>query len=151
MNELQIEKILARNRKSKRHFLGVFAADELPEKAKKYPHCFVANTDPHWKRGQHWVALWITSPKKAEYFCSLGKAPNPQFKTYLSNFQHVQTNEGKQIQANNETTCGQFCIFFLLSRAEGQTFDQIIGILWRTRAMGDYLVKHFMRTLIQPI
>jgi hypothetical protein len=114
---------------------------------KKYPHCFVANTDPHYRKGQHWVSIWVQNSHSAEYFCSLGEPPNARFQQYLSAFQSVKVNN-RQIQANLEDTCGHYCIYFLICRAQGQSFPQIMQTLWRTRAMADMLVKFFVRNLI---
>jgi hypothetical protein len=148
MNGKQLERILRSNPHTRQHFLGVFAADNLPH-SKKYPHCFVANTDPHYRKGQHWVSIWVQNSHSAEYFCSLGEPPNARLQKYLSIFQWVKVNN-RQIQANLEDTCGHYCIYFLVCRAQGQSFPQIMQTLWRTRAMADMLVKFFVRHLIVP-
>ena len=147
MNSIQLESILRNNKFTKRNFLGVFAADNLPKNVKRFPHCFIANTDPQWQRGEHWVALWIPNSKNAEYFCSLGEEPNASFQSYLSQFKNVLKNN-KQIQGTTENTCGHYCIYFLVSRASGHSFAQILDTLWRTRAMADMLVKFFVRHLM---
>lgn len=149
MNSNQIDQILRKNKFTKKYFLGVYSSDKLPTRLLKYPYCFVANTDPHWLKGQHWISIWVSSPRSVEYFCSLGQKPNKPFQDYLDKFKKIQTND-KQIQGANENTCGYFCIYFLMSRATGQSFSEIMSILWRTRAMADILVKFFVRYLLFP-
>src|SRR5690242_5596580 len=110
MNSIQLESILRKTKFTKRYFLGVYSADNLPKNVKRFPHCFIANTEPHWQRGEHWVALWINDPKNAEYFCSLGEQPNPNFQLYLNKYKNVKMNN-RQIQGTTENTCGHFCIY----------------------------------------
>jgi hypothetical protein len=148
MNSEQINQILRRNTHTKKYFLGVYSADNLPHTIAKYPSCFVANTDPHWEMGEHWICIWMQSPTKAEYFCSLGEAPPPTFQAFLTKFKYIQTNEGKQIQSPGENTCGHYCIYFIVCRATGQSFNTVINTLWKTRAMADMLVKYFVRHLM---
>ena len=52
MNTLQLERALKRNTFTKKIFVGVFAADELP-KLNTFPCGFVANTDPSTEPGTH--------------------------------------------------------------------------------------------------
>ena len=50
MNTLQLDRALKRNTFTKKTFVGVFAADELP-KLNTFPCGFVANTDPSTEPG----------------------------------------------------------------------------------------------------
>ena len=50
MNTLQLERALKRNTFTKKIFVGVFAADELPT-LNTFPSGFVANTDPSTEPG----------------------------------------------------------------------------------------------------
>ena len=50
MNTLQLERALKRNTFTKKIFVGVFAADELPT-LNTFPCGFVANTDPSTEPG----------------------------------------------------------------------------------------------------
>ena len=59
-------------------FLGVFAADTLPDPsvvAHAAPTSLVVNYDPHELPGSHWVACRI-SRRVAEWFDSFGLAPD---------------------------------------------------------------------------
>ena len=50
MNTLQLERALKHNTFTKKIFVGVFAADELPT-LNTFPSGFVANTDPSTEPG----------------------------------------------------------------------------------------------------
>ena len=52
MNTLQLERALKHNTFTKKIFVGVFAADELPT-LNTFPSGFVANTDPSTEPGTH--------------------------------------------------------------------------------------------------
>ena len=51
MNTLQLERALKRNAYTKKIFVGVFPADEVPEIIDTFPCGFVANTDPSTEPG----------------------------------------------------------------------------------------------------
>ena len=82
MNTLQLERALKHNTFTKKIFVGVFAADELP-KLNTFPCGFVANTDPSTEPGTLWVAFYFPSREKGEFFDSYGYPPEYYgFKTY---------------------------------------------------------------------
>ena len=74
MNTLQLERALKHNTFTKKIFVGVFAADELPT-LNTFPCGFVANTDPSTEPGTHWVAFYFPSREKGEFFDSYGHPP----------------------------------------------------------------------------
>ena len=75
MNTLQLERALKHNTFTKKIFVGVFAADELPT-LNTFPSGFVANTDPSTEPGTHWVAFYFPSREKGEFFDSYGNPLN---------------------------------------------------------------------------
>ena len=82
MNTLQLERALKHNTFTKKIFVGVFAADELPT-LNTFPCGFVANTDPSTEPGTHWVAFYFPSREKGEFFDSYGHPPEHYgFKSY---------------------------------------------------------------------
>ena len=66
MNTLQLERALKHNTFTKKIFVGVFAADELPT-LNTFPYGFVANTDPSTEPGTHWVAFYFPSLTKENF------------------------------------------------------------------------------------
>ena len=55
-------------------FKGTFSCDAIPKIKYKQPIAIIINTDPSYKPGEHWVALFINN-NIAEYFDSFGGKP----------------------------------------------------------------------------
>lgn len=88
----------------------------------------VFNLDPHYKSGSHWVASFIDIPKKEYYyFDSYGMRPPPQVYKFMQ-WLTIQEPElklfmnAKRFQ-RKESECGMFCIYFIVSMLEGETFQ----------------------------
>ena len=113
MKTPELEKILATILpKEKVNFLGVFARDEISTVINNYPACFVANTDPSSEPGTHWVAFYLESPTKSEFFDSYGLHPIAYgFTHQVTSYNHTQ------FQTIHSTVCGHYCILFLYSRS----------------------------------
>ena len=54
-------------------FQGVYAVDELPTDPK--PGLYIANTDPSYQDGVHWVLFYICKDGTIEFFDSFGRKP----------------------------------------------------------------------------
>ena len=132
---------------AKGKFIGVFPSDKIP-KRKSYPYCMIVNTTKDGTRGEHWAACYVPNIKNIEYFDSLGELPNNDLSTYLDKFKHVLLNK-KIIQFPTTDTCGHFCVYFLLSRCSGIPYCKVMETLYKTRAIADWLVKGFVRTLVR--
>lgn len=97
----------------------------------------VFNTDPHFKDGTHWIALYISLKNSSIYFFdSTGDKPpkevlafaervkkqgsqkNIQFK-YLEN--HPNSHQKK------DSECGVYCLYFLIYMIENEDFDLFKG------------------------
>lgn len=99
-------------------FLGVFPRDKLP-KITKFPACFIFNTDPHNKKGEHWLALWVNKNKCAYFFDSSGNNPAIfSLENYLSQFICWEYNKQK-IQSES-SNCGLYCVLFLLYKSHNK-------------------------------
>lgn len=95
------------------NFLGVFPIDLIPSFNNiKFPACLVANTDPSTKPGTHWVAIYLESPNKIEFFDSYGLHPS----VYGFSFSVVKYNQS-QLQSFTSNVCGQYCIYYLFKRS----------------------------------
>ena len=147
MNARQLETILKNTKITNKYFIGVFSSDTIP-KIKKYPHCFVANTDKQGTIGEHWVAFYVPDKNTIEYFDSLGDYPNPNISAFLNQFDKILINE-KQIQFPFSDVCGHYCVYFLVSRCSGISYCETMDILYKTRAMSDLLVKQFVRHFLR--
>ena len=110
-------------------YVGTFACDQMPLlRIRKRPFALIMNTDPISEPGQHWVALFVTKNKTAEYFDSYGLSPlNPEVYQFLNhnNVNSLAYNTN-QIQGINTTTCGAYCVLFLKLRCQNISFQEII-------------------------
>lgn len=146
MNSLQINKILSRDRITRKYFLGVFASDKLPRRIKRYPACFVCNVDKSSKPGSHWIAFFITSPDEAEFFDSFGNEPyffQGPISNYVTYFSKVVYNPFV-LQTNVSAVCGQYCIFYLYSRCQGKTLKHVLSHFVTENLSNDRRVYNFV-------
>ena len=149
MNSLQIDRILKSHYATRKGFLGCFAADQLSKlnlEEKKFPCSLIANTDISSQPGEHWVSMYLISSTSIEYFDSLAENPEEYIKKFLEKFSIVQRNE-KSVQYLFSDACGQFCIYFIVKRSLGISFDSIIRFLLKIKK-ADNFVKNFVSMLI---
>ena len=126
MNNKDIAKILRHLCVTKNYFLGVFSAEKIPKRKDivNYPCCFVANTDPSWLPGTHWVAVFIGKDGLVEYFDSYGRRPmSPKMKAFCGRDYAFNPNA---VQSILSSSCGQFCIFVLSQRCSGKSMHSIM-------------------------
>lgn len=107
----------------------------------------VVNTDPSTESGEHWVALFIPSPKCVEYFDSLGDWPptSDGIKKYLKRYDQIKFNR-KQLQSDRASSCGYHVIYFLCMRCKGVPFHKIVNRIWCSKTGPDALVSGFVRS-----
>lgn len=145
MNSREIFCLLKSDGVLKKIFLGVFPSDMLPTKVSHYPAALVINLDPHDQPGSHWVAVYLDSQGKIDYFDSYGRKPNLEnIEKFISNakYKHNSTPVQRLLTA----TCGQFCIYFLIWRARGVPMEQIITSLLHG---GDEYVTGFVNGMFR--
>jgi hypothetical protein len=70
----QINKIMLSIHDTKRKFRGVFASDMLP-KTIQLPSSLIANFDSSMNPRSHWISIFITRKKMAEYIDSYAGSP----------------------------------------------------------------------------
>ena len=128
MNTLELKKIIKND--SWAWYANVCAVDELPSHVATYPNAFIVNTDERDEPGEHWIAVYLPSPQKAEFFDSYGHAPcyfNDKLCHFLSSYDiHYNT---RVFQGPLSTVCGHYCVLFILHRARGVSFSNILNIL----------------------
>jgi hypothetical protein len=127
--------------------LGAFAADTIPRRVPSYPCCFVANTDPQDQPGKHWVACFIPSRNKLEFFDSYGMPAETYPALALPNA--PTSSNVVCLQSLYSTACGHYCVYFLCSRAyELRSFDQICSApLQIHRSIRDGKMRRFVSML----
>ena len=117
-------------------FKGVFPANRLPKlKNKTDPFAFIANTDIDSLPGQHWVSFYKAEglEKNIEYMCSYGMSPSlssPYHSQWLTEYQSSGRGRlvynSSQLQSPYSSTCGYYCIAFVLCRVNGLPFSMFL-------------------------
>lgn len=107
--------------------MDVYAADQIPAALPEDSFCFVANTDPIDKPGQHWVAFVKREGREPIFIDSYGNAPttyNPRLWRRFSGWKKSQYD----LQQNTSTVCGDWCLYFLrvLNRNGKLTLDDVV-------------------------
>lgn len=105
-------------------FKGVFSCNTLPKHASE--GLYVANLDPDTRDGTHWIAMDITPEKEANiYFDSYGYPPHGKSFLEFLGRNHIFNN--KRLQHLLSTACGQWCLYFLLRRAQNWKLKEIVS------------------------
>lgn len=118
MNTQELEKILRHELKSA--FWGVCALDELPKSTKR-PLALIVNTDPSSKPGSHWIAIYLYTDGRAEYYDSGGEAPKPAIVDYLDRWARRGTvYTTRRTQSLFSSLCGLYCTQYLIARHYNQ-------------------------------
>ena len=113
MYEQTINEILSRDIYTRKNFKGVLARDELPTEL-TYPACFVMNTEPRSKSGEHWLAVNFNKDGSGYFFDSYGMPPAfYNMEQYMKKHSKKYTWNMRRIQGLSNY-CGFYCIFFLL-------------------------------------
>ena len=154
MNAHEIEVALRGERLCRDEFVGVFAADTIPHK--EYPGAYIVNTDRSGEPGQHWVAFYCETPGILEAFDSFGKNPG-DYSKYIKEWMSDDflVISSCVLQSEDSTLCGNYCLYFLLLRCHGFSYDDLLSIFCRDRTLSDLYVckfinKYFkLRTKIQ--
>ena len=149
MNTAEIECILRRALEPfEVQFADVFAADTVPN-VREFPSCYVVNSDPASKPGEHWVACYAKSEDDAEFFDSYGAPVGAYPQVRIPNT--ITNHNDISLQAFDSNACGHFCIFYLIRRAQALSLRRIVMHLSAVpSAQRDRLVRSFVyRTTIR--
>jgi hypothetical protein len=95
----------------------------------------ILNTDPHYKEGEHWIAMFINIKQKyIIYFDSNGNTPPPQVTKLIDNI----TKQGKQIgiefdvlineleHQQTDSECGMYCLYFIIQMIKDKNKEHFI-------------------------
>lgn len=133
MNTSQLECVLNCDHYLKYLNKAVLAANQLPKlPLRQFPSAFIVNTDISSAEGEHWVAFYFDEHKNGEFFDSYGQSPqsyNLSFSNFLVQNAQKYCYNDKKLQSNHSDVCGQYCIYFLLFKARGNSMQQIVNSL----------------------
>jgi len=146
MNATTLEHILHRVIKPPYKFLGVFARDDLQRLPYAPPgSCFVINTDPSWRNGEHWVGIYVPLHRIAGTIIFFDSFALPVHLFHSSYFNVWMTRQAHRIetspfaiQPNNSNACGPMVMFVLTHLAKyGDMLDQLIQNEFSPINLGD--------------
>lgn len=140
LSNLQIDEIM----KKYPNYIDTISHDEiktkiLPKILPKSKGCFIINTDPKSKGGQHWQAVLFDASyggsKSIEFFDSYGDEIDPGLQRDLKAIAekldantYLKLKENKiKLQNDRSSNCGFFCVQFLIDRLRGKPFREASG------------------------
>ena len=130
LSSVDIFRILEDCAITRKHFVNVFAHDQLPSyNIRKRKWIIVCNASPSSSRGTHWFLLFKENDT-IELIDSLGANPT----TYnLVPFLKSQNTDqcvynSMRLQSLQSKVCGHYCLFFAFWRCMGYTLEDILQI-----------------------
>jgi hypothetical protein len=136
---------------------GTYNIDELNKIPLSHKMSFIMNLSPSYKKGTHWVAVYIDTKndKSVEYYDSYGEDPPLEFmrniKTLINKLHpeyYLKFKINKIVdQRANSQTCGYHCINFLLDRYKGKPFKDCTGYseIMKSEKKADELKEKFKK------
>lgn len=104
-----------------RGFKGAFARDRVP--VLKIGESCVQNLGDSTSKGTHWT-VFLREPKRYVYADSFGVCGPEAIKKQVKGKKCVYLNS--QVQDMQSTSCGWFCLYFLIELSKGRSFEQIV-------------------------
>jgi len=112
MDELELEQCLSTHSKTKNHFRGVHARDELCTKIPAAGDLFIVNTDLRSESGTHWLLCYFTNDGSALYFDSYGVQPfYPEIEEFLRCKKDTYMYNKQRLQADTSNVCGHYVAY----------------------------------------
>ena len=125
--------------------VGIFPADKLPRRLPtKRPLLFVCNTDPHYKPGEHWIAIYLAADSAGEYFDSFGQQPPPIFYDFMDKHCTNWTINSEQLQSVLSRFCGHYCVFYSLFKKLDYSLSSIVNCFTDDTSLNDVIVHDFV-------
>lgn len=143
MDTQQIDELLRRNETTKGYFLGVYAADQLPDtKISQDVWLLVCNCCPIDLPGEHWIAMFGNARQEIDVFDSFGFPPNVYdgVHQFLRNQEpSLITYNTQQLQSFESDACGPYCLYFAYYRARGLSLCDIVAAIIDDKHKEDFI------------
>jgi len=106
----------------------ITSADNLIDIVKydQFPFLIIQNTDPAHKPGAHWIAWWVLSKKRCEYFDTFGK-PLHYYPHVICPSTYIEWDNTRQLQNDESNYCGVWCLRFAYDKSRGLSFMQFVN------------------------
>ena len=142
MNTNQLQCAIESDSKMKDSIYGVFASDEISNIQLRPMSGLIANTDVKSLPGQHWIAFYLNTKETLEIFDSYGSSIDQltlYFQQFLNRYSTIKAN-GKRLQSKESKVCGQYCLFYLMSRVRGHSMEDVIQTFGNNYSFNDQFV-----------
>lgn len=128
------------NLQNEKHFVGCFSIKSLPPWPSKLPASFVIY------HNSHWVAILLINKKICLYFDSFGKKiSNISLMNYLKPYYQRIFFNNFQLQHDESSKCGQFCITFIkLVQSQTEFKNYILLFDRKSLLKNDEIVNNLM-------
>lgn len=131
LSTIDIEKSIRHDKISKGLFLGVFAADTLPNKF-KVPAAFIVNTDRSNSSGEHWISIYIDASGIGEYFDSYGLQPIvEEHISFLKRHCKYYSHNKLMLQSLDTSICGHYCCLYVGAKARKLTMGNFVNCFYK--------------------
>lgn len=140
MNSIELSSALTRLRGVKTK--GVFPSDKVP---RLYPPAdVIINTDPHFRPGEHWVALWISKNGDGIFFDSYGRPlANKCFLRRIKKYCKTFKCNKMKIQSDFSSVCGEFSFMFLSMMLRGYSLKKFCKLFSNDCTRNDKIASKF--------
>jgi hypothetical protein len=129
-----------RRQSEPRNFQGVFSV--------QHPTGQTPPTDQQCrsssKPGSHWIAIFIDSKGRGEYFDSFWRKPTALFEDYMNKNCNRWIFNTRQLQSIVSSYCGFYCCFYCMLRCRGFDLTRIVKIFTGDTGFNDSIVRGFV-------
>ena len=116
----------------------------------EYPGSYVVNTDPSTAPGEHWVAMFFSNQRSAEFFDSYGLHPIVYGLTnFLDSHSSSWTYNSKTLQSLISEVCGHYTMYYILFRSRGCSLSEILTHFSDNVSVNDKTVERFVENLLK--
>ena len=128
---LELQEFMLKDPCIRQCYGGVIALDEVPKVKLHTKTVYIANTDPSYQKGQHWILVWYHDIP--EYFDPLGHFPPPEIEESLFLNGRAFYRSIRQVQPSFSLKCGEYCLFYAYYRARGYSMEKIMEKFYPSR------------------
>ena len=126
---------------SNKHFIGVFARDELPKKINGLAS-FIVNTDNSNKSGEHWLSFYFDEDGVCYFFDPLGFSPKyNNFEIFIKQNCKKYFYNDQRIQSLFSTNCGYFCCLFIYKKSRNYSFEKFLNLFFKDCNLNENLIN----------
>jgi len=134
------------------HFYGVLPYDKIPTHVRSYPAAYIFNTDPSHLQGQHWVSVYFSEDRTAQYMCSLAVAPYGKLYDFLKCGSYDAAFNRVALQSPISSMCGYYCVLHLLMASRGCELAEFLELFdKKDLSANDELIFRFVAARVSRL